>query len=172
MHWNAKLGKNKRPYIVCEGCGHWVWEDRKVARCFQCGGFFPGFRTPDSGGGAAGVSKEPGGDTPDLQTFLPLLEAMGSLPVLQPFVDLLKKMVPEVQPDIKKSGWQESKQRAEKANKEVQKFEGNQKRLEENIKQWEQKLEAAHIELKGTKDGLVLAYVEQTEAQADKRQLL
>ena len=60
----------------------------------------------------------------------------------------------------------------EKANKEVQKFEGNQKRLAENIKQWEQKLEAAHIELKGTKDGLVLAYVEQTEAQADKRQLL
>ena len=30
----------------------------------------------------------------------------------------------------------------------------------------------SHIELKGAKDSLVLAYVEQTEAQAEKRQLL
>eukprot|EP00972_Heterocapsa_arctica_P112365 16431340-Heterocapsa_arctica.AAC.1 len=38
-NWQAPPGPKKkaRSYITCEGCGHWVWEDRKITNCHQCG---------------------------------------------------------------------------------------------------------------------------------------
>jgi hypothetical protein len=168
--WNARPQKI-RPYLVCEKCGHWIWEDRKLGKCYQCGGHFPGFEPPSADTGAsAGQGMEP--PAPDIEALTPLLEAMGALPELQPFVDVLRKIVPVARPEPPKNEWKASKQRVEKANKEVQRLEGAQKSLEDNIKYWEQKIESAKEELKETKAKLGDAYIEQTEAQSEKRQLL
>ena len=113
--------------MVCEGCGHWVWEDRKVPKCYMCGGFFPGFGPPDhvcNGAGGSPDDKAKPVDSPSIEPLLPLIEAMGSVPDLEPFVALLQQLVPP-QPGAKKAGWKESKQRVDKASKEVQKLEGN-----------------------------------------------
>jgi hypothetical protein len=171
--WDAKPKKNARAYLVCEGCGHWVWEDRKVGKCYMCGGHFPGFDPPGASTGAGtGESGESPAPSPDIEALSPLLEAMGALPELQPFVEVLRKLVPPKPEPEPKNEWKESKQRVEKANKEVQRLEGAQKGLEDNIKHWEQKIEAAREELKDTKAKLAEAYNEQSEAQAEKRKLL
>ena len=171
--WDAKPKKNTRAYLVCEGCGHWVWEDRKVGKCYMCGGHFPGFDPPGASTGAgAGEGREPPAPSPDIEALSPLLEAMGALPELLPFVEVLRKLVPPKPDPEPKNEWKESKQRVEKANKEVQRLEGAQKGLEDNIKYWEQKIEAAREELKETKAKLSEAYTEQSEAQAEKRKLL
>ena len=168
--WNARPQKT-RPYLVCEKCGHWIWEDRKLGKCYMCGGHFPGYEPPSADTGAsAGQGMEP--SSPDLEALAPLLEAMGALPELQPFVDVLRKIVPVARPEPPRNEWKDSKQRVEKANKEVQRLEGAQKSLEDNIKYWVHKIEVAKEELKETKAKLEDAYIEQADAQSEKRRLL
>ena len=110
---------------------------------------------------------------PSAEPLLPLIEAMGQQPDLQPYVALLQQLVPRAAAaHTGRAGWQESKQRVQKANLDVQKLEGTQKRLEDNIKHWQDKLEAAQKELKDTKESLGKAYTEQEEAQLEKRTIL
>eukprot|EP00972_Heterocapsa_arctica_P002200 315783-Heterocapsa_arctica.AAC.1 len=93
---------------------------------------------------------------------------MAGLPGMELYMEALQRMVPAAH-EAKKHGWKESKQRVEKANKEVQKLKGNQKRLEDSIRGWESKADEAKAELKSTKNDLATAYEEQKEAQQEKR---
>ena len=172
-HWHQvqKKQKKTRQYHVCD-CGNWCWEDRKPLKCYGCG-------SPTDGGSPPARTQSGSPDKPTMEPppsaepLLPLIEAMGQQPDLQPYVALLQQLVPRAAAaHTGRAGWQESKQRVQKANLDVQKLEGTQKRLEDNIKHWQEKLEAAQKELKDTKESLGKAYTEQEEAQLEKRTIL
>ena len=172
-HWHQvqKKQKKSRQYHVCD-CGNWCWEDKKPLKCYGCG-------SPTDGGSPPARTQSGSPDKPTMEPppsaepLLPLIEAMGQQPDLQPYVALLQQLVPRAAAaHTGRAGWQESKQRVQKANLDVQKLEGTQKRLEDNIKHWQDKLEAAQKELKDTKESLGKAYTEQEEAQLEKRTIL
>eukprot|EP00972_Heterocapsa_arctica_P003591 534185-Heterocapsa_arctica.AAC.1 len=68
--WHAPAPKKKtRAYITCGGCGHWVWEDRKVAKCYQCGGCFGDTGSGHPGGGSGDLDS--GGTEPNPKSLHP-----------------------------------------------------------------------------------------------------
>jgi hypothetical protein len=174
-HWKPAGRKDRwqpegrKSYSVCSGCSHWVWDERKGTSCYKCSTPFAG--CGKGHGQEQGLRfKDPEAGT-DPGLLLPFLQAMEQVPELQEYVRLLKGVV-QVDSSPKQPVWQVSKGRVEKANKEVQKLEGAQKRMEDSIKLWETKLETAYSELVETKDGLQSAYVEQATAQLERKTML